>query len=87
MFEPPAPAASVEELLAAKVEAIQAELVRVDHKLRSLAWNAGPPRARVAERWGEVALGFADDGRDGGGRVARQAGRSSTHCSAARTRS
>ena len=32
-----------------EVEAVEHELTRVNSRLRSIGWDAGPPRARVAE--------------------------------------
>ena len=58
----PAPA-TVEDAIAAEVEAIQDELRRVDSRLRALAWGGGAPARRVAERWDHIALGLPDDAR------------------------
>jgi hypothetical protein len=56
MLEPPPVAATREELVTREVEAIQAELVRVDARIRSLGWGApSPRRLSVAEQWGAFA--------------------------------
>ena len=58
--------ATVEDAIAAEVAAIQAELVRVNGRIRALDWNAAVPGRRVAETWSELALGLPDDSRDNG---------------------
>jgi hypothetical protein len=74
MLAPGRTPATVEDAIAAEVAAIQDELHRIDSRLRALGWGASVPARRVAENWGEVALGIPDDGyRADGDRVARQA--------------